>query len=221
MAKILCVVTSHSEIDQDHKTGVWFEEFAIPYEAFRKAGFDVVTVSPHGGEAPIDPSSLDGVETHNAARNALQNTITLFEAGDAFQYDAVFLPGGHGTMFDLAQNQPVKTLLSEFDAQGKVIAAVCHGPAAFVDAIRSGEPHTLVSGRRITCFTDSEERSAKFDKLVPFLLASKLREQGANVVEGADWADHVEIDGNWITGQNPQSSAHAATAVIEALKARV
>ncbi len=145
----------------------------------------------------------------------------LLEAGDAQDYDAVFIPGGHGTMFDLANFQPLKTLLSEFDAQGKLIAAVCHGPAAFVDAIRTAEAEMLVSGRRITCFTDSEERAVKLDGLMPFLLASKLREQGANVVEGADWSDHIEIDGHWITGQNPQSSGSTAKAVVESLKARV
>lgn len=221
MPKILMIVTGHSRIDEDHPTGLWLEEYSIPLQAFRAAGFEVVTATPHGGKAPLDPRSLEGVKPDDDAIAALSNTLMLLEAGDAGDYDAVFLPGGHGTMFDLADFAPVKTLLSEFDAQGKVVAAVCHGPAAFVDAIRAGEAETLVAGRRITCFTDSEERAVKLDALMPFLLATKLRQQGAIVVEGADWADHVEIDGNWITGQNPQSSGSTAHAVVAALKARV
>lgn len=220
MAKILFIVTSQSTIDAEHATGLWLEEFSVPYEAFRDEGFEIVTASPHGGQVPVDPRSAQGTASENA-RSALAATRTLLEAGDAFEYDAVFMPGGHGTMFDLARSQPLKTLLSEFDVQGKIVAAVCHGPAAFVDAIRAGEPKTLVAGRRITCFTDSEERATKLDGLMPFLLASKLRQQGAEVVEREDWADHVEIDGNWITGQNPQSSRSIARAVVEALKSRV
>lgn len=221
MPKILMVVTGHAQIDADHPTGLWLEEYSIPRRAFRDAGFDVVTVTPHGGKAPLDPRSLEGIEPDQDAIKELEDTRMLLEAGDAGEFDAIFLPGGHGTMFDLADFAPIKTLLSEFDAQNKIVAAVCHGPAAFVDAIRTGEAETLVAGRRITCFTDNEERAVKLDKLMPFLLASKLRQQGATVVEGADWADHVEIDGNWITGQNPQSSGSTAQAVVAALKARV
>jgi putative intracellular protease/amidase len=220
MAKILFVVTSHSEIDSEHKTGLWLEEYSIPYEAFRGAGFEIVTASPHGGPAPVDPRSLDGATAGEEAKSALARTCTLHEAGDAAQYEAIFIPGGHGTMFDLAQDLPLKTLLSEFDAQGKIVASVCHGPAAFVGAIRAGEPKTLVAGRTMTCFTDAEERATKLDALMPFLLASKLREQGANVIEGDTWTDHVEIDGTWITGQNPASSASTAKAVIDALRVR-
>ncbi|MBV8722439.1 MAG: type 1 glutamine amidotransferase domain-containing protein [Candidatus Eremiobacteraeota bacterium] len=221
MAKILVIVTGHSQIDEEHRTGLWFDEFAIPFKAFSQEGFEIVTVSPHGGKAPVDPRSLEGVTPDPAAKRALESTVTVREAGDAFEYAAVFLPGGHGTMFDLARNDAVKALASEFDAQGKIVAAVCHGPAAFVDAIRAAEPRTLVAGRRITCFTDAEERATGLNALMPFLLASKLREQGAEVVEGADWSDHVEVDGNWITGQNPQSSASVAKAVVEAINARV
>jgi putative intracellular protease/amidase len=221
MAKILMIVTGHSEIDAQHPTGLWYDEFAQPFAAFKEKGFDVTTASLRGGATPLDPRSLEGVTPENSIMHALENTVSLQEAGDAYQYDALFLPGGHGTMFDLAKSQPLKALVSELDAQGKIVAAVCHGPAAFVDAIRAAEPRTLVDGRRITCFTDAEERATKLDSLMPFLLASKLRAQGAQVVEGADWADHVEIDGNWITGQNPQSSGSAARAVIDALSARV
>jgi putative intracellular protease/amidase len=221
MRRILIVVTGHSEIDPQHKTGLWFEEFSIPYAAFRSEGFEIVTASPHGGQAPVDPRSLEKLTPDKAAMEALSSTITPREAGDAFEYAAIFLPGGHGTMFDLATNVSIKALISEFDAQGKIVAAVCHGPAAFVDAIRAAEPRTLVDGRRITCFTDAEERATGLDRFMPFLLASKLREQGAIVVEGPDWSDHIEIDGTWITGQNPQSSKSVADAVVNALKSGV
>ncbi len=220
MPKILIVVTGHSQIDADHTTGLWLEEYSIPWNAFREAGFDVVTATPYGGKAPIDPRSLEGTDPSDPACKELEQTKSLREAGDAEDYDAVFIPGGHGTMFDLAAFDPLKTMLSEFDALGKIIAAVCHGPAAFVGAIRMGEPETLVAGKRITCFTDDEERAVKLDTLMPFLLESKLREQGANVVTAANFADHIEVDGTWITGQNPQSSASTAKATIEALKTR-
>ena len=220
MPKVLMIVTGHARIDDEHSTGLWLEEYSVPWHAFRDAGFEIVTATPHGGDVPIDPRSLEGADASDPAREDLKQTMTLREAGDAMEYDAVFIPGGHGTMFELATFDPVKTLLSEFDAQGKIIAAVCHGPAAFVDAIRTGEPETLVAGKRMTCFTDDEERAVKLDGLMPFLLESKLREQGANVVTAPNFSDHVEVDGTWITGQNPQSSASTAKAVIEALKTR-
>lgn len=221
MPKILMVVTNHDRIDDEHPTGLWLDEYAIPRRVFRDAGFEVVTASPKGGKAPVDPRSTEEGEPDREALAELENTTMLLEAGDAGEYDAIFIPGGHGTMFDLATSQALKTLLSEFDAQNKIIAAVCHGPAAFVDAIRAGEAETLVQGRRITAFTDAEERAVKLDTLMPFLLASKLREQGATVVENADWSDHVEVDGTWITGQNPQSSQSTARAVVSALSTPV
>ena len=146
------IVTGHSQIDSEHPTGLWLEEYSIPWHAFRDAGFEIVTVTPHGGNAPIDPRSLEGADANDPARKELEQTKTLMRSRRREDYDAVFIPGGHGTMFDLATFDPLKTLLSEFDAQGKIIAAVCHGPAAFVDAIRTGEAETLVAGKRITCF---------------------------------------------------------------------
>lgn len=221
MPKILMVVTSHDRIDAEHPTGLWLEEYAIPRRVFLDAGFTVTTASPKGGKAPVDPRSARGERVDADALQHLEHTTMLFEAGDASAYDAVFVAGGHGTMFDLATNQALKTLLSEFEAQHKIIAAVCHGPAAFVDAIRAGVAQTLVHERRITCFTDAEERAVGLDRLMPFLLATKLREQGATVVENPDFTDHVEVDGTWITGQNPQSSESTARAVVQALQAHV
>ncbi|HKU80628.1 MAG TPA: type 1 glutamine amidotransferase domain-containing protein [Candidatus Tumulicola sp.] len=220
MSKILFVVTSHARIDENHATGLWLGEFTIPYAIFQAGGIECVVSSTHGGAVPIDPRSTEEAGTDRDARDRLDKTLALHEVGDALEYDAIFIPGGHGAMFDLAASVPLKTLLSEFDAQGKIVASVCHGPAAFVDAIRSGEPRTLVAGRTLTCFTDAEERATGLADSMPFLLATKLREQGATVVESANWKEHVEVDGTWITGQNPQSSAGAARAVVEALRVR-
>jgi putative intracellular protease/amidase len=220
MPNILCVVTSHAEIDSEHTTGLWLEEFAGAFRIFRDAGCEVLTVSPHGGQVPIDPRSREaGGAGDEEAAQALRTTQMLHQAGDVLKYDAIYIPGGHGAMFDLAQSVPLKALLSEFDAQGKIVASICHGPAAFVDAIRAGEPRTLVAGRRITCFTNAEEGETGLADRMPFLLASKLREQGANVVEGDSWSDHVEVDGKWVTGQNPQSTASTARAILAALQA--
>lgn len=219
--KILMVVTSHDKIDEQHRTGLWLEEFAVPYLEFRKAGYEVTVASTKGGATPIDPNSKPSPEQEQAwveARQVLQNTLPLAQV-DAAPYDAIFLPGGHGTMFDLPDNATLQQILSSYQQEGKIIAAVCHGPAGFVNVRRrDGQP--LVAGRRITAFTDAEEREVKLDRAVPFLLESKLREEGAEMIVAPNWADHTEEDGNLITGQNPQSSGSAARAVIRALGRR-
>ncbi|ALP54512.1 glutamine amidotransferase [Candidatus Tenderia electrophaga] len=220
MAKsILIIVTSHGRIDAQHRTGLWFEEFAAPYTLFKQAGYQVTVASPAGGDTPIDPRSLEGYEAtpeNEAAQSALQQRPHLDEGFTADDYDAVFFPGGHGTMFDLPDSPQVQRLVKEFFVRNKVIAAVCHGPACLVNVVRKdGEP--LVRGKRIAAFTDSEERAVELDQAMPFLLESKLREQGAHVVAAEDWQDNVVVDGNLVTGQNPQSSASAARAVIELL----
>lgn len=217
--RILMVVTGHDRIDADHATGLWFEEFAVPYREFKSSGFDVTVASPRGGAAPIDPRSEPKPEAASAwveASQALRDTAPLVSC-DAADFDAIFLPGGHGTMFDLPANEALQRLLSAFAAADKVIAAVCHGPAGLVGAKRSdGSP--LVADKTITAFTNEEERAAGLDGRMPFLLETKLRELGARVVARPNWSDHVEQDGRLITGQNPQSSGAAARAVIEALQ---
>ncbi len=216
---ILMIVTSHDKIDETHPTGLWFEEFAVPYTLFRREGYEVVVASPRGGPAPIDPRSLEGfkeTDENEAARRALQKTIRVDERLRAADFDAVFLPGGHGTMFDLPDNPQVQRLVTEFLQVDKVLASVCHGPACLVGAmLKSGEP--LVKGRRITAFTDAEERAVELDKAMPFLLESRLREMGAEFVPAENWQDNVVVDGKLVTGQNPQSSASAAKAVIRLL----
>ncbi|GCE28497.1 hypothetical protein KDA_39810 [Dictyobacter alpinus] len=217
--RVLIVVTSHDRIDADHPTGLWFEEFATPYQEFIKQGFEVVVASPRGGNIPIDPTSEPSAEEAqkaSQAREVLRNTLPISEIASSAGFDAIFLPGGHGTMFDLPDNTKLQQLLSEFAGENKVVAAVCHGPAGFVNArLANGTP--LVAGKTITAFTDDEEREVKLDHAVPFLLESRLRELGGQLIVKPNWADHVERDGNLITGQNPQSSASVAKAVIAAL----
>jgi putative intracellular protease/amidase len=219
MTRILIVVTSHSELPNGHKTGLWLEEYGTPYNEFTAAGFDLVTASPKGGAAPIDPRSFDSdaaTSTFAKALEQLERTERLGEV-DPAPFDAIFFPGGHGPMFDLAQDARVKVLLRHFVDGGKPYAAVCHGPAAFVGATTaSGQP--IVAGKRLTAFTNEEEREVGLDKVVPFLLEDKLREEGATFEKAPNWSDHVVTDGMLITGQNPQSSASAAHAVVSALR---
>ncbi|MBO8140848.1 MAG: type 1 glutamine amidotransferase domain-containing protein [Firmicutes bacterium] len=215
---VLMVVTSHGEMGPGKQTGVWLSEFAEAYELFREEGFRITVASPRGGSVPIDPRSLTG-ETRDkwpAALEALRQTVPIDEV-DGSDVDALFLPGGHGTMFDFPENAALQALLRSLAERGQVIGAVCHGPAGLAGVTLSdGRP--LVAGRKVTGFTNEEERSTGLDSLMPFLLESRLRELGAEFVVAPKWADHVEVDGNLITGQNPQSTVSAARAVISALK---
>lgn len=220
LKRVLIVVTSHDHIGADHPTGLWLEEFATPYQEFLAQGFEITVASPRGGAVPIDPRSEPKPEEEaqlSQARSALRQTHPLSEVGST-GFDAIFLPGGHGTMFDLPESTTLQRLLGEFAAQDKVVAAVCHGPAGLVGArLADGTP--LVAGKTITSFTDNEERATELDQAMPFLLETRLRELGGRFVALPDWSDHVERDGKLITGQNPQSSGSVAKAVIQALQA--
>jgi len=214
---VLMVVTSADRLLNGRETGVWLEEFAVPYELLTKAGFSVVVASPNGGAIPLDPHSLDDASKAKwtEAQKILMNSepLTSVKSKD---FIAVFLPGGHGTMIDFPDNAELKRVLHDFSKEDKVIAAVCHGPAGLVGA-KSADGSPLVSGKRITSFTDAEEKAVGLDKVVPFLLETKLREEGADFVVGDNWASHVEVDGNLVTGQNPASSAGVAQAIIKLL----
>lgn len=216
--RILMVTTSYGRIDEAHPTGLWFEEFAVPFERFTAEGYLVTAASIKGGAVPIDPrseppepSSLQVV----GPRETLKHTQRLMEV-DVSEYDAVFFPGGHGTMFDFPPSHDVAGLVTRFLEEGRVVAAVCHGPAALVSA-KSSDGAPLVKGRRLTAFTDDEEREVKLDRVVPFLLESRLRELGAVVEIAPNWQAKVVTDGKLVTGQNPQSSLATAEAVIAAL----
>ena len=215
--KVLFVVTNCDKIDANHPTGLWLEEFALPYYESNQNGFEIVVASPLGGKIPIDPNSIpDGIpELWQSALKALSNTVILSTVNYQ-QFDALILPGGHGPMFDLAQDVILAKILRYFALENKIIGAVCHGPAALVSAtLLNGQ--SIVANRKVTGFTNEEEVMVKLDKLVPFLLEDKLKELGANYVSSQAWSEHVIIDGNIITGQNPQSSGKFAKAVADAL----
>lgn len=212
---ILMIVTNYGDIDSDHRTGLWLEEFAAPYETFKDQGYEVTVVSPNGGEVPVDPNSES--DQWADTRKLLNDTKAL-DMVHSKDFDAVFLPGGHGTMFDFPDNDTLQKLIAQFYENDKVVSSVCHGPAAFTNVTLSdGRP--MVSGKTITAFTNEEESGTGLQSVMPFLLESKLREQGANVVVEQPYADHIERDGNLITGQNPPSSKSTAEAVIKALEA--
>jgi len=215
--RVLMVVTGHGEMAPGHPTGIWLSEFAEPYALFREAGCEITVASLRGGPAPVDPRSLEGVSREGAAAalKELEATVPLGEV-DTAGFAAVFLPGGHGTMFDLPASQELARTIVSFYESGRIVAAVCHGPAGLLGATLSGGA-PLVRGKRVTGFTNEEERATGLDTLMPFLLEDRLRELGAVFVPAPMWSDHVEQDGRLITGQNPQSSVSAAKAVIQAL----
>ncbi|MDF2683713.1 MAG: glutamine amidotransferase [Brevibacillus sp.] len=215
--KILMVVTNHSHIQEEKQTGIWLSEFAEAYLGFTAEGYEVTVASPLGGKGPIDPGSVDE-NTPQEIRNAaplLENTVQLEEVSPV-DFDAIFLPGGHGTMFDLPDHPKLQELLRDFYETGKIVAAVCHGPAGLVGAtLSNGQP--LVAGKRVNAFTDREEADTGLSSYLPFLLESKIRDLGAIFVAGPNWSTHYEMDGNLITGQNPQSTLAVTKAVIEKL----
>lgn len=213
---ILMVVTSHDRIDEAHPTGLWLEEFAIPYEMFIEAGYDVAVASTRGGAAPIDPRSLSDREKFKPETlAALEKTSPLGDVKLA-GFDAVFFPGGHGTMYDLPSDAKVAETVAHFLTGDQPIALVCHGPAALAGTILpDGSP--AAAGRKVTGFTNDEERAVELDDDMPFLLETRLREQGATFVGASNFVEHVVVDGNLITGQNPASSAAAARALLEQL----
>jgi putative intracellular protease/amidase len=222
------VLTSHSQLGSTgKKTGFWLEEFAAPYYAFKDAGAVVTLVSPAGGPPPLDPKSDEaGAQTDSTrrfkldstAQSALAHTAQLASvSGEGF--DAVFYPGGHGPLWDLAEDANSIKLIETMSAAGKTVAAVCHAPAVFRHAKGTdGEP--LVSGRHVTGFANSEEDAAQLSQVVPFLVQDMLVENGGKYSKGPDWQPHVVTDGKLVTGQNPASSAAAAQAVIAQLSGR-
>ncbi|MEF3304707.1 type 1 glutamine amidotransferase domain-containing protein [Paenibacillus sp. GYB003] len=215
--KVLIAVTSHAEIYEGRPTGVWLSEFAEAYMDFLNQGYEISVASPLGGKAPVDPGSIgaDIKDDILAAEAYLANTAKLDEVdGEAF--DAIFLPGGHGAMYDLPNHRKLQELLRDFYEGNKIVAAVCHGPAALTGVtLSNGLP--LVAGKRVNAFTDKEEAETALARHLPFLLESRLRELGAIFVAAPNWTSHYEEDGSLITGQNPQSTRAVANAIIAKL----
>ena len=217
--KILIATTSADSLGPEHPTGTWLEEFAVPFNAFHASGAEITVASPRGGVTPIDPKTApneDQQREWKEALAALQSTHRLSEM-NADDFDALFVPGGHGPMMDLTNDPDVLRLLTAFDRSGKVIGAVCHGPAALVNAV-GGNGQPLIAGRRVTGFTNNEEKLVKLDQVVPFLLEDELKRHGAHF-EGTPipFAPHIVRDGNLITGQNPASSKEISERMLEAL----
>lgn len=222
---VLIITTSASHMNDGSTTGLWLEELTTPYYAFLDSDANVTLASIKGGEIPIDDRSLADAENREAsverymqdgAAQAAVSDTQRFDSLNPDDYDAIFLPGGHGTMFDFPDNPDLARLIETFDREGKLIAAVCHGPAALAGPTRpDGTP--LVQGRKLAAFTDSEERAVGLDKAVPFLLASRLVALGADHHSANDFEPFALRDGNLVTGQNPQSAEKVAQMVLDAL----
>ena len=219
--RILMVLTSHDKLgNTGRKTGFWLEEFAAPYFVFRDAGLEVTLASPKGGQPPIDPKS-DMPENQTAAmarfkqdkdaQSALSRTLKLSEM-DSAGFGTVFYPGGHGPMWDLAEDPDSIALIEAFYNSGKPVATVCHAPAALHRVMYQGAP--LVKGKRVTGFTNEEEEAVQLTKVVPFLVEDELKRLGGLYEKAANWESFVIVDGRLVTGQNPASSAGTARALM-------
>ena len=227
--RILIVVTSSDRMGHSPEpTGLWLEEAVAPYYTLRDAKCEVTVASPLGGAAPLDPTSLKEqnstastrrYEADVKAQRAFSHTLKLSSL-KAEDYDAIFFPGGHGTMEDLPKDASVKAMVEAFYRAGKPVVSVCHGPAALVNATNvRGEP--VVKGHCFTCFSDAEEISIGLDKYVPFMLETKLKEQGGTPENQPPFQPNVVIDRQLITGQNPASSIPAAEALIHQLRQKL
>lgn len=225
--KILMVLTSHDKLgNTGKKTGFWLEEFATPYFVFKDAGADIVLASPLGGQPPIDPKSDDPATQTESTRRfkaddkavaLLANTLKLSEIS-ANDVDAIFYPGGHGPLWDLAENSTSITLIETLLAANKPVATVCHAPAV-LRHVKSPNGNSVVKDKKVTGFSNSEEAAAGLTDVVPFLVQDMLTKNGGNYSKAADWQPHVLTDGFLITGQNPASSELTAYALLALLKA--
>jgi putative intracellular protease/amidase len=224
--KILVVLTSHDQLgDTGHKTGFWLEEFAAPYYVFKDANADVTLASPAGGQPPLDPKSdepdfqteaTERFKEDADAQAALASTLKLSEISPD-DYDAIFYPGGHGPLWDLAENRTSIDLIETMYASGKTVAAVCHAPAVLRHT-RAPDGSPLVKGKSVTGFSNTEEDAVQLSGVVPFLLEDELQAKGASYSKADDWHPYAITDGKLITGQNPASSETVAKAVLESLK---
>ena len=225
MKKILMVLTSHDQLgNTGAKTGFWLEEFAAPYYVFKDAGASITLVSPLGGQPPLDPKSDDPASqteaTHRfkadpAAQTLLATTGKLSDVS-AQDFDAVFYPGGHGPLWDLAEDASSIALIEATLAAGKPVATVCHAPGVLRHP-RGADGQPVVFGKSVTGFTNTEEAAVGLTDVVPFLVEDMLKQNGGRYVKGADWLPHVVTDGLLITGQNPASSEQAAHTLWRAL----
>lgn len=226
MKKVLFVLTSHDELgNTGEKTGFWVEEFAAPYYFLKDKGVAITIASPKGGQPPIDPKSeLPDFQTDATKRfdqdaetqDKLKNSISLSEI-KAEDYDAIFYPGGHGPLWDLANDKNSISLIEAFYNQNKPVAAVCHAPAIF-KSTQTTNGESLVKGKKVTGFSNSEEAAVQLTDIVPFLVEDMLMNNGAEYSKGDDWAPYALEDGLIITGQNPASSELVAEKLLHQLQ---
>jgi len=224
--KILIVLTSHAQLGHTgEKTGFWLEELAAPYYRFIDAGAQVTLASLEGGQPPLDPKSSEKdaqtdatqrFESDDVAIRALSNTLPLSQI-NIDNYDAVFYPGGHGPLWDLANDEHSIRLIEQTLQADKPVALVCHAPGV-LRKVKDVEGRSIVAGKAVTGFSNTEEEAVGLADIVPFLVEDMLKENGANYSKADDWQVHVQQDGLLITGQNPASSAATADALLRALK---
>lgn len=224
---ILFVLTSHGDLgDSEQKTGFHYEEMTTPYYIFKDAGINVLLASIAGGLPPHDPQSLKEPRSANAestqrflddeqSMNALQHTRSVYELPleELDQFAAIFLPGGHGTMWDLPKCERLTEIVEHFYNAGKPVSAVCHGIAGLLNA-KNADGRPLLENKRVNCFTNVEECAIELDQIVPFLLETKVKELDAQFEKGGKFEAYVAIDGHLITGQNPPSAEGVAKAVL-------
>lgn len=221
--KILIVLTSHDQLgDTGRKTGFWLEELAAPYYAFKDAGAEITLASPAGGRPPLDPKSNESdfqtdqtrrFEADPGATAQLARTVRL-DGVRQEDFDTVFYPGGHGPLWDLAEDRNSINLIESFLAADKPVALVCHAPGV-LRHVKTAAGRPLVEGRRVTGFTNSEEEAVGLTHVVPFLVEDELIAMGGKFAKGSDWAEFVVTDGLLTTGQNPQSSSLAARTLLD------
>jgi len=221
--KVLMVLTSHDQLgNTGRKTGFWLEELAAPYYTFKDAGAEIVLASPQGGQPPLDPKSNEPANqtetTHRfdkdaAAKAQLATTVRLDSVSQA-DFHTVFYPGGHGPLWDLAEDANSIALIESFLAAGKPVALVCHAPGV-LRHVKTPDGRPLVEGRKVTGFTNSEEAAVGLTEVVPFLVEDELKARGGIYSKADDWAPYVVTDGLLITGQNPASSSSVAAALIK------
>ncbi len=226
MKKILIVLTSHDQLGETGtKTGFWLEEFAAPYYLLKDAGVEIILASPNGGQPPLDPKSELPENQTKATKRFRSDPVAQAELSKthkladvyADDFDAVFYPGGHGTMWDLPDNDLSIALLEAFALAGKPIGAVCHAPSALVNVHQKDDAY-LIKNKHMTGFSNSEEEALGLNDVVPFLLEERLKEGGALYSKGDDWAPYVQVDGNLVTGQNPASSVPVAQELLKLLR---
>ncbi|WP_338563826.1 type 1 glutamine amidotransferase domain-containing protein [Erwinia sp. E_sp_B04_7] len=221
--KVLMILTSHDQLgDTGRKTGFWLEELAAPYYAFKDSGAEITLASPQGGKPPLDPKSnepdFQTEQTHRfeadtAALSQLADTVRLDTISQA-DYDTVFYPGGHGPLWDLAEDKHSIALIESFLAANKPVALVCHAPGV-LRHVKTPAGRPLVEGKKVTGFTNSEEEAVGLTNVVPFLVEDELIAKGGIYSKGDDWSSYVVQDGLLITGQNPGSSAATAELLIK------